>query len=1125
MSSTLQSQARQQQWWSRTSKSQTLGYHTHSTADSPATTPTSPVSSQQLSYTNEESSSRQTKSSKKFNTLASVMGFKTKKSHPKIDIPPGPSSPPLPLQKPPTHDSPSQISRSLTYSSTSSYPYDPKSPGEPSIYTYPSSEEAYEPITPSDQLSRHRTSYQPSLFTFAEQQDHSPVSSRLGDVGFVPRFLPPDPKRVSVMSDPSIIDPHFPGEPAIRTSRASTASYYSTANEPRTHLGRFPQGLRARDSLEKRKSSGCAIFPSFNYRVITNTFSSDSRLSEEINLTLDTETNGLHRGSVELHPRDQRYSDTGLPAVSQVSTSYLMSSQRPGLKKSPSATAAIPVNVSSRTNSPYVEKMTLDTSNYRVEEDRIGRNRIASLRADSPRVDYSPPSSARLSPSTRPKALTFSNGSSSAVNASIRPSPSIITSFSPTASLSRNVSVASGTSSYSGSLSGSMRRQPSASRLRPVPPSRTPPTSHLPPTPLEQPPSPLTFRSPRNLSPSSLGNTPLSETGDDPSVMAFDLPLSSASESESSSSASLRFAQPDSSFPYDDFEHEPISTYHMRMRSPRSNPRLTRDEIYSSSRSTHTTKSSLSSNHTLMTALGARGDTPTQRSLKKSVSQSSMSILMAGNLQEERQRVDSETSNASAAVMSEESTASKFNSMRSIRKQRSLHNTRAPGGSLALPPLPQQLRHANSFNTPAIEASNKRTGHTKNDSLSSPFGTQRRSTVSNPTSQVNTPTTPQIYKKRSLFSSHGRDRRDSNPAHEKERPTSGGYISDQGDKKKNSIGLGLFYGLSSPNGHLPTQINEFRRGSTPSIDDFSMKQPPSSPILQPQTYSTPSLDQHILPPKELLSQMEALADTESPESPPLSSTKGFDSELEDDLWDSSSIATTDKQSMRSRVNSISGTSETFGSEESGAKFDSLPLSPTRHFTGATGSIQSRLEANRPSTTSKLPTRNFSNLSRSSITSSNGRPSTADTVSSIREFGVTPSSNRNSYAPPTALPPPPRRKGTAVASRLTNCEEETAPNPLSSSPRYGPPHLSRQPPADNPGLQRYASHETLNASTYNPNRGSIFRKPSFLNIDDDFSEPISSSIDTMDSVPEDSFLILEHGKDSLDLSRNMGISDN
>ena len=264
MSSTLHSQARQQQWWSRSaSKAQSLAYHI---PDSPATTPTSPASSQQHTYMGEESSSRQTKSNKKFNTLVSAIGFKTKKAHPKIDIPPGPSSPPLPLQKPPAHETPPRTNRPLTYSSTSSYPYDLKSPGEPSIYTYPSSEEAYEPITPSDQLSRHRTSYQPSLFTFAEQQDHSPVSSRLGDVGFVPRFLPSDPKRVSVMSDPSIIDPHFPVEQVLRSSRVSAASYYSTTNEPKSTSGRFPHGLRARDSLEKRKSSGCAIFPTLIIR-------------------------------------------------------------------------------------------------------------------------------------------------------------------------------------------------------------------------------------------------------------------------------------------------------------------------------------------------------------------------------------------------------------------------------------------------------------------------------------------------------------------------------------------------------------------------------------------------------------------------------------------------------------------------------------------------------------------------------------------------------------------------------------------------------------------------------------------------------------------------------------------
>ena len=68
------------------------------------------------------------------------------------------------------------------------------------------------------------------------------------------------------------------------------------------------------------------------------------------------------------------------------------------------------------------------------------------------------------------------------------------------------------------------------------------------------------------------------------------------------------------------------------------------------------------------------------------------------------------------------------------------------------------------------------------------------------------------------------------------------------------------------------------------------------------------------------------------------------------------------------------------------------------------------------------------------------------------------------------------------------------------------------------LQRLASHETI--TTYNPNRGSIFRKPSFLNIDDEYTDQVG----TMSSVPEDSFLILEHGKDSLDIRRSFDSSN-
>lgn len=259
-------QSSKQQWWSRptASKSSTIPTY-RSTDSSGASTPTAPTS--RVAQFHDDKTHRGSKQSKKFNTLASVIGFKSKKTHPTINIPTGPASPPLPVQKPPSSAGPTArdpvvrtpySARPVTASSGFSYQYDPKSPGEPSIYTYPSSEEAQEPMTPSDQLSRHRTSYQPSLFTFAEQQDYSAAALRLGDgLGAGSRYSPSDARRISIMSDPSVIDPHMRREQAIRSSRISASSYYPAPHEQKTFPGRLSNGfLGHRDSLERRKSSG-----------------------------------------------------------------------------------------------------------------------------------------------------------------------------------------------------------------------------------------------------------------------------------------------------------------------------------------------------------------------------------------------------------------------------------------------------------------------------------------------------------------------------------------------------------------------------------------------------------------------------------------------------------------------------------------------------------------------------------------------------------------------------------------------------------------------------------------------------------------------------------------------------
>lgn len=203
------------QWWSSKPSTSKIPSASYRPSKSPISAPATPVTT-----VDEKAMRAMSKSSKKFNTLASVMGFKSKKSHPMINIPPGPVSPPLPFQNPPPpQQTRSPRSRTTTLTSPASY-HDPISPVDPSIYTVPSSEEAFEAITPSDHFSRHRSSYQPSLFTFAEQQDHT-MQGRLGEN----LRYPYDARRVSVMSDPSIIDPHMPREQSFHSARASGSSY------------------------------------------------------------------------------------------------------------------------------------------------------------------------------------------------------------------------------------------------------------------------------------------------------------------------------------------------------------------------------------------------------------------------------------------------------------------------------------------------------------------------------------------------------------------------------------------------------------------------------------------------------------------------------------------------------------------------------------------------------------------------------------------------------------------------------------------------------------------------------------------------------------------------------------
>lgn len=826
-----------------------------------------------------------------------------------------------------------------------------------------------------------------------------------------------------------------------------------------------------------------------------------------------------------------------------------------GSARSAATVTALNSSLNSRSNSP---------ASIAVSES--GRRGQTPTRLDN---DSCPPSSARLSPNiglasgsvVRPKASSVSQGSSSGSSQSILRSSSGTTTHC-SSTLSRTTSVGSGVTgvSASGSVSNArvLQRQPSSSRIRgAVPPSRTPPPAFdLPPTPGGRPPSPLTFRSPRRTSTSSL-NSPSSAASDEQSIMAFELPPVTPSSDDSASSRGMTFAQPSPGGlgkEKETFDRGPFSSLRHNLREARNSPRSVTSPVSSPVRSKEEyysrpatqplhSKSSFTSTHALVHALsggGRGGETPTQRSVRKSASQTSISAFIG----RERKRVDSATSTTSSTLMSEES-SSIFGSVgKTLKKQRSLHATRGAGhGGLPIPPLPQSqpLRHASSFS--ATNASNdgclddSSRAHSKLDSPASNLGSHRRPTTSSTpvstttnSSALSSPATPQMQKKRSLFN---RERRDSNTPNERDRQDvanilHGNEASHSNDKRKahNSqtsglgINLGIFGGhFSSSSGSHADHPHE-RSPVSPRDEPLSPQQVPQSPEMRsPSPIAPPALDQHIVPPKELemMLRMESLSDVQEPSSPLQFSSIASDGP--EDEWSLDNSSVLDTGSVRSRMGSVSDASSAFGRSDT-ASMKSIPSSPvvsTRHFASAIGSIAVRLHSDRPSTTSRLPMRNSSGLSRDLYVQRDVRPSTAQTFgmrTSIEHQQISPSRNQvsngnelpsdNDYVP-IALPPPPRRKGMAVS--LPYRDDEPA------IPLPPPP-----PPSQGSGrLQRLASHETI--STYNPNRGSIFRKPSFLNIDDEFAD----HMDSMSAVPEDSFLILD-GKDSLDIRRSLDSSN-
>ncbi|KLO20682.1 hypothetical protein SCHPADRAFT_934502 [Schizopora paradoxa] len=1077
------------QWWSKvpTPKASTISHRppkittdvsTLKLAKSPTPTPT-PTPSEERTGGRSRSNS-----AIKFNTLTSV--FRKKTLHipsNQIEITAGPVSPPLPFQNPPPSAPPPQRrTTKISTASINSSICGPLSPGEPSIFTLPSSsDDASEPITPSDG-SRHRTSYQPSFFTFAEPDKHASIASAdsLGPRYFVPRM-----SRVSVRSDPSsFMDSQSTNEPMPKplppSSRALPHSYRPSRKESKSKV----------DLSHKRKSSGDAQ-PNFGFSNHRSSFESKSQEKRFSDTSMPPMPNaGLLPAS-----RTIRKSPSALPSISSISTGSISTTQM-----SP------PLTAGGRGRSS--QEMVLIDQAFSFDSDgesdilRDIKDEIADAHDAFIDDTASILSQVRLTsiyPSKDHRKVSAvskrdSNSERTSVALSL-PSPTSVNSHPGSGSISPPL-MSPGTLSTSTS-SSSLSRKTSSIRLRPVPPSRTPPPlSGLPPTPNSQPPSPLTFRRPK-----SGFSSGLPDGGG--SILSYDLPPSTPSSESESSSASLCFAHPE---PITEAEFgAPILTaLSSRQNEARNIPqalakhgRPAPRENFARRTPLHSSKPSTTSSqaHTI-TAATARGETPTPRSLRKSLSQSSFSVSVSLS-HRERPRVDSTTS-TSSAQRSEESVNSSgvhytVSSIgKALRKQRSLHNTRAAANML-IPPLPPMLRHASSFTSASDNVDNEVAAVSSTPPTSTSFHISKSSS----SSRVVSPSTPPTQRKRMLF----RDRRDSSQnQNDRERDE----VRELHTKKSlgQAAGLGISLNIfSNPFGPNPPPLSPPERPveSAKITPPRSISPPPTSPA---DALSNPLVDQHILPPAELLSQMEALADMEEPASPLLFSDKSL--EYDDDEWslDSSSVA--DKRSLHSTVGSIGGASVAFGQSDLESAHSSPVLRARQVSSSNMPSIQSRLQSEqRPSSSSKIPMR------RSSLIGApqRARPSTAQALQegpSRRDtFGL-----NNAEFVSTALPPPPRRPGKAIVSPLSESYADDEERDEVSSSMYTASSRST--------VRHMQSHET-----FNPNRGSIFRKPSFLNIDDDVpdisSENMGGSI--LNEVPEDSFLILERSKDSLDLSRS------
>ncbi|KAI1788817.1 hypothetical protein LXA43DRAFT_924554 [Ganoderma leucocontextum] len=982
---------------------------------------------------------------RKFNTLASAMGFRSKKL-PALTI----QDPPSPLRPshPYTNSRPgSGTSGSISSAVIDRAPFYTNRPPAKSVSTVRSSEYDYdaasdphsEPRTPSDH-PRDRLSYQQSVMTFTEID---PFASG----GIIVQSLPQDPNRLSVYSDSSMLDPQQkrPDIPPLMTHRVSYGS--SSSNSHGNH-----------SDVHSPLSAG-----SFSRSPTA------SRSAYDL-----TQTN------------DQYYVD-----VSAAQT------QRTRRTKTPSGSNS---SNSTVTQHDYRSRLSEPPAGMHLPHKRsspaLPRPRGMTVGA----IDHQPsPSLVPAVPNLHSLQLHRKGSGSSSPSSSTTPSPSpVVFTRSRNASCTTLESPASPNSTQPKVLV----RQASASRVPPLP--AAPPTASLPPTPGRLPPLPS---SPYGLSPLEFR--------------------------ASSSSSSLNFAP--SVGPHDLEPDDPISQI--------LNDHYDFGPFQAPAREASKGKTHKNQNTDVLDwGLSPTGMVDIDMSLPSPFGKSpSVPTLVHGDIHPKAGKLLRKMS--SQQSFSQRYSATSFMSTasgpiddanghgnghaapaKSPRKQRSFHAPR--GIPLPLPPLPG-LRSSGS-----IPSANAETLPTS----SSPIVEPRRGNIMSP--------------RKRLFS--GSSGRRSTSSHG---PTSLGEVDDKRSvfsfesdvRPLTSTGVETI-GMSfdAVGGH-PSQATRNGRISLPSLWNDGAGENGKDKRMSQSEY----VPQYIMSPAEQLKLAEKLEDEEAAASI---------HEEHEEVYYLTRKPTLDlhprdfgltysplPSATRSRSNSVLSHSSTgtlaFGDKAGMTRTTSIVSSRSSIMSNA-----SRLSPTNPSPRKVViadPVRTVPSRTTSMLAKPVNRPPPLNVRPSTAQASMTPprSPQRvcDSHAPhspqtPSAsLPPPPRRRPSR--HDLHDIEESASKrasvvpmNPLSPPP-IRPARLRRQDSTDTATTvvsRPPSSYDRQKALQ----RRSLMKKPSFLDIEDDFDPKTENGSDEDEAemfsgspTMESSFLDMDHGKNSFDTVRSCDSASN